>query len=256
MNRSPAVGLTSSRREECLRAFVGNLEDLDAPIDLRERAAGTLTARLRNWHGDFMPLPSRFAKHRRPTADSAPVTIPTDPTELLIVRAISMTTPAAQFGVSPNGEVFTAYRNGWTINDRIYVTRLSWLLDEVGDLFNHRRAYRGGRFYLLDGTFFMADGKATFANVVEVPGSDALSPRGSRSHAMGYSNAAARHRAPRVRWSSPLLPRICSIHEVAFNSAGLCDRCSDLMGVSDPSTRAPQKRRPPARPSKPWWRFW
>ena len=43
---------------------------------------------------------------------------------LLIVRAISMTFPAAQFGVSPNGEVFTAYRNGWTINDRIYVTRL------------------------------------------------------------------------------------------------------------------------------------
>jgi hypothetical protein len=68
-----------------------------------------------------------------------------DPIELLIVRAISMTmtsTPgAAQFGVCPDGSVFTTDAIGWSLfsGRRVDVTGLSPLLDEAADIFNHRR---------------------------------------------------------------------------------------------------------------------
>ncbi len=212
-----------------------------------------------------MPLPSRFPKGKRAVSERDAVVLPVDPVEVLIVRAISMTLPAAQFGVSPNGEVFTAYRNGWTINDRIYVTRLSWLLDEAADVFNHRRAGRGGRFYERDGEFFAADGKVTFLRVDEVGELGAartpVGPRTSRAHLLGQADVKLRHAAPKVRWSATSPPRNCSLHKVALNPSGTCDVCSQLITQTLPTSGSWQsdsktRLRTPKRPQRPWWRFW
>lgn len=71
---------------------------------LRERAAAALTIRLVHSHGDFLPRPGRF-KNKIPKDFASLTTVRADPIELLIVRAIAMTsTPGAvQFGVSPDG---------------------------------------------------------------------------------------------------------------------------------------------------------
>jgi hypothetical protein len=142
---------------------------------LRERAAAALTIRLVHWHGDFLPRPGRF-KNKIPKGFASLTTVRADPIELLIVRAIAMTsTPgAAQFGVSPDGSVFTTDVNGHSLfrGRRIDVTGLSPLLDEAADIFNHRRGGIGGRFYERDGNFFKADGKKVFVQVIEVAPED------------------------------------------------------------------------------------
>jgi hypothetical protein len=138
---------------------------------LRERAAAALIIRLAHWHGDFLPRPGRF-KNKIPKGFASPTTVRADPIELLIVRAIAMTSApgAAQFGVSPDGSVFTTDVNGHSLfsGRRVDVTGLSPLLDEAADIFNHRRGGIGGRFYERDGNFFKADGKKVFLEVLDV----------------------------------------------------------------------------------------
>src|ERR1700739_1776884 len=75
---------------------------------LRERASLALTLRLAHWRGDFLPFPGRF-KNKTPRGLASPMIVRADPIELLIVRAIAMTSipGAAQFLVSPDGSVFT-----------------------------------------------------------------------------------------------------------------------------------------------------
>lgn len=81
-----------------------------------------------------------------------------------------MTTGAAQFGVSPDGSIFTAHGDGWTIRGpRVDVTRLSWLLDEAADILQDIRGGAGGRFYERNGRFFLADGRTTILEVVDEP---------------------------------------------------------------------------------------
>ena len=90
---------------------------------------------------------------------------------MLIVMSIARTSGAAQFGFSPNGEVFTADTDGWSLPSgrRNDVTGLSPLLDEAAALFNEwRRDGRGGRFYARDGVFFDAQDGAVFLRVLEL----------------------------------------------------------------------------------------
>jgi hypothetical protein len=245
--------LMAQQLEDCRSEILRHIDSQSATADLRQRAKAELIIRLRGWYGDFVPLPSQFKKSKFPIAQADPIPVPADPIELLIVRAVSMTFPAAQFGVSPNGEVFTAYGNGWTMNGpRFYVTRLSWLLDEAADVFNHRRGGRGGRFYERDGSFFMADGKATFLRVVEPAGwwqdfeSSVRGFLGSDENSSPKRvDRALRHNAARVRRASVDEHRIgrppmrCSLHNIELAVTGECDECSKLI-----------------TPGKPWWRFW
>jgi hypothetical protein len=62
---------------------------------------------------------------------------------------MTSTPGAAQFGVCPDGSVFTTDAIGWSLfsGRRVDVTGLSPLLDEAADIFNHRRRGIGGRFY-------------------------------------------------------------------------------------------------------------
>ena len=134
---------------------------------LQSRAAFELKRRLQHWHGDYLPRPSRF-KNKHGIDRGTHLVVPADPIELVIVRAVSMTIGAAQFGVSPDGSIFTAHGDGWTIRGpRVDVTRLSWLLDEAADILQDIRRGRGGRFYERNGKFFLADGRTVILEVVD-----------------------------------------------------------------------------------------
>lgn len=118
-----------------------------------------------------LPLPPRTRSRRDkwPTGRGVPVLRrETHPVEILIVRALARTWGAAQFGCSPDGSVFTADTDGWSLPSgrRDDVTGLSNLLDEAADIFNEwRRNEKGGRFYERDGAFFDADDGAIFLEV-------------------------------------------------------------------------------------------
>ena len=135
-------------------------ERIEAQTDvdevLQSRAAVELQRRLQQWHGDYLPRPSRF-KNKHGIDRGAHLVVPADPVELVIVRAVAMTHGAAQFGVSPNGAIFTAEGDGWTIRGpRVDVTRVSWLLDEAADILQDVRRGKGGRFYERNGRFLLA----------------------------------------------------------------------------------------------------
>jgi hypothetical protein len=92
------------------------------------------------------------------------LTLQAHPIDMMILRALSRTWGAAQFGCSPNGDVFTADTDGYSLYSgrRDDVTGISPLLDEAADIFNSLRRGRGGRFYERDGCFFDADDRTTF----------------------------------------------------------------------------------------------
>lgn len=134
---------------------------------LQSRAAVELERRLHHWHGDYLPRPSRF-KNKHGIDRATHLVVQADPVELVIIRAVAMTKGAAQFGVSPDGTIFTAEGDGWTIQGpRVDVTRLSWLLDETADILQNLRHGKGGRFYERNGRFFLADGRTTVLEVVD-----------------------------------------------------------------------------------------
>lgn len=152
-------------------ATVWDRVDAQTEVDeaLRSRAVVELENRLQHWNGNYLPRPTRF-KNKHGVSRGAHLVVPADPVELVIVRAVAMTTGAGQFGVSPNGAIFTAEDPGWTIHKRrVDVTRLSWLLDEAADILQQIRGGRGGRFYERDGRFFLADGRTTILEVVDEP---------------------------------------------------------------------------------------
>jgi hypothetical protein len=223
---------------------------------LQSRAAVELQRRMRHWRGDYLPRPSRF-KNRTPIERGDPLLVPADPIELLIVRAVAMTHGAAQFGVSPNGAVFTAMGEGWTIRGpRVDVTRLSWLLDEAADIVQQLRSGRGGRFYERGGRFFLADGKTTFLRIVDEaelaagttpPPAEgwwrqlkssvllwlrddepATAVPGTAVPALAADLLRARQ-APlrrRVSATADRAPLLCPVHHVEMPATGRCDECS------------------------------
>lgn len=131
-------------------------------------AARELERRLRRT-GLALPPRTRSRRDKLPRSRAVPVLKrETSPVEMMIVRAIARTWGAAQFGCSPNGSVFTADTDGWSIPSgrRDEVTRLSPLLVEVADIFNSwKRDGAGGRFYERDGCFFDADDGAIFIEI-------------------------------------------------------------------------------------------
>lgn len=210
--------------------------------DLRVRAADELNRRLTHWAGDSLPHQSRF-KDKIPRGGDRSITIRADAIELPIIRAISMTVSqgASQFGVSPNGAVFTADANGWTIGRRVDVTGLSPVLDEVADIFNQIRGGTGGRFYESDDKFFNADGRRTFVKVVPVRskagGASRLWDRvsslfrgtaGGTSDPLEYTAPARRsgnHKGSTNR-AVRKTPRLCPVHHIELPSHGRCDDCT------------------------------
>ncbi len=207
--------------------------------DLRERATLALTYRLILWQHDALPGPGRF-KNKVPVARLNPVSVRSDPVELVIIRAIAMTSMpgAAQFGVSPSGAVFTSDALGWSMTSgrRMDVTGFSALLDEAADLANAHRRGRGGRFYERGGKFFMADGRTTFLEVEEVE------PDGAVEQCRRYTQAIQKWSKDRGRmptppaWVKPEKPRLsvflettgagwCPVHHIVLPASGRCDDC-------------------------------
>lgn len=133
-------------------------------------AAAELEYRLSD-QGLVLPPRTRSRMYKRPAARApAVIKIEANPREMMIVRAVSRTYGAAQFGCSPDGSVFTADTDGRTYpggDRRDAVTGLSSVLDEVADIFNSRwrRDGIGGRFYERNGSFFDADDGAVFLEV-------------------------------------------------------------------------------------------
>jgi len=207
--------------------------------ELRERATLALTYRLALWQLNELPGPGRF-KNKVPLARLNPVSVRSDPVELVIIRAIAMTSMpgAAQFGVSPSGGVFTSDALGWSMTSgrRMDVTGFSALLDEAADLANAYRRGRGGRFYERGGKFFMADGRTTFLEVEEVE------PDGAMEQCRRYTQAIQKWSKDRGRmpmppaWVKPEKPSLsvflettgagwCPVHYIVLPASGRCDDC-------------------------------
>lgn len=143
-------------REEILR----RVEYSSPSPGVSELAADELMRRLHRRKCDLPPR-TRF-KNYNPTGRADTVfKREVHPAELLIVRAIARTYGAAQFGVTPNGEVFTTDTYGWSLPSgrREYVGGLSHLLDDAAELYMDWkiRERDGGRFYERGGRFFYAD---------------------------------------------------------------------------------------------------
>lgn len=142
-------------------------EQTDVDEVLQSRAAFELKRRLQHWNGDYLPRPTRF-KSKNFVSRGDHLVVPADPVELVIVRAVAMTRGAGQFGVSPNGAIFTAEGDGWTIGGpRVDVTRLSWLLDEAADMLHSITRGKGGRFYESGGYFIRAKDRSILMEVVD-----------------------------------------------------------------------------------------
>ncbi|MGZ4584109.1 MAG: hypothetical protein ACXVYI_07105 [Mycobacterium sp.] len=141
----------------------------ETPSSRAQRIQATATL---NWRlartGRTLPSQTRY-KDKHPRGRAVPVLHrDASGTELLIIRAISRTHGAAQFGVTPHGDVFTTDCDGNSFHSgrREYVTGLSPLLDEAAAIFNEwQRAGAGGRFYERRGQFFDGDSKALFLSV-------------------------------------------------------------------------------------------
>jgi len=135
---------------------------------LARAAANELERRLKRMG---LPLPPRTRSRRDkwPTGRAIPVLRrEAHPVEMLVVRALSRTWGAAQFGSSPDGSVFTADTDGWSLPSgrRDNITGLSNLLDEAAEILNEwRRNDKGGRFYERDGAFFDAEDGAIFLEI-------------------------------------------------------------------------------------------
>jgi hypothetical protein len=233
-------GLLPSQIADITRASVLRMANQhDANPAVRKRAAMALTVRLAHWHGDFLPPQGRF-KDKRPLSEESPALVRADPIELLIVRAIAMTSipGAAQFGVSTDRSVFTTDALGWSLHSgrRYDVTGLSPLLDEAADIFNFRRGGIGGRFYERDGSFFMADGKTTFLEVLDVgpDGAKGWWQRITSSVLMLLRDGDPQPDVPQwvlptrrsfARFDHNQPPEYCKVHHIELPATGQCDEC-------------------------------
>lgn len=115
-----------------------------------------------SWTGVWATPQHRF-KRVEPSGRlrGAPV-LDADPVELLIIRELAVTSPAAQFGVTPAGTIFTASTFGKSKeHERLYLSGLSPLLDTVAEILNEQRSGEGGRFFESEGLILdAADDKA------------------------------------------------------------------------------------------------
>ncbi len=233
------AGLSPEQIANISRASQRRMAKQHASPALRERAAMELTVRLAHWYGDFLPQQGRL-KDKRPITRDSPAIIRADPAELLIVRAIAMTSipGAAQFGVSTDGSVFTTDALGWSLHSgrRYDVTGLSPLLDEAADIYNVRRGGIGGRFYERDGSFFMADGRTTFLEVLEVEpdGVKGLWQRVTSSISFWFRDGDPEPDVPQwvlpprrssVRADHNRPPEFCKVHYIELPVTGQCDEC-------------------------------
>lgn len=92
------------------------------------------------------------------------------PEDLLAIKAMSRTYGASQFGVTRRGKLFTTDTDGYSppTGRFEWVGGLSYLLDDVAELFYELREGQGGRFYTHAGQFWDALTRETFA-IADLP---------------------------------------------------------------------------------------
>ena len=135
----------------------------------KQLAADILIERLGNT-GLRLP-PQERTKSREPKGYyMQPCHFSAYPEDLLVIKAISRTYGACQFGVTRRGKLFTTDADGYSppTGRFEWVGGLSDLLDDVGDLFYRLREGQGGRFYTHAGQFWDALTRDTFA-IADLP---------------------------------------------------------------------------------------
>lgn len=132
-----------------------------------EVARGRLELRLNSDHWTPGEAPAPRTKHRPRIASIGPITIEHDLSEWFLLHSLALTHPAQQFSVTPKGRVFAGYRNGnHHEHDRLYVTALSDILDEVAILMHAATQGQGGRIYIASDQIQIAKTNRVLANLV------------------------------------------------------------------------------------------
>jgi hypothetical protein len=118
--------------------------------DLLEQALTRLDERLKSgpWNWDaYRKIRRRY--RATPRNDGGAPVIDCEGAELALVRILADTYPYNQFSVTPTGDVFVGQQHGYHRKSaRLYVTRLSPILDEAADLLLARSLGEGGRLYV------------------------------------------------------------------------------------------------------------
>lgn len=98
-------------------------------------------------------------------------TIEADSAEQLIVPLLALIRPDAQFSVTPRStnRVFACHKGGYhrTVEERVYVTGLSDVLDTVSDIVQAHRLGVGGRIHITEGAVRCPDCHCVIAWVNE-----------------------------------------------------------------------------------------
>lgn len=162
-------GLPLPRVVNQRREFLDACRHLGADRAVSEAAAERLERRLQDWTGSGIASTKSRFKNKVARGADADCLIGSDPEEILIVRALSLTRGECQFTVSASGAVFASESNGWTIDrTRIFVSGLSPLIDDAADILRQMRGPNGGRmFFDRDGSFLNAQNRWRFLTVVE-----------------------------------------------------------------------------------------
>lgn len=179
---------------------------------LHQTAITELNHRVRSWWGGSLPPLSQFADVPK-TQLSIPVKVRTNKVELLIVRAISASAEPAEFGVTPEGAVFTIEPEG---GYQVFATSLSDLLDDATDVLSTLTDGIGGQYFEHNGSFFMADGTEFMVAVFEAKASK---PGGKSFWQQVVSILPWVHdEAPGRRRRSPIaVPRSSAAPEASFD---------------------------------------
>jgi len=159
-------GLPLTQLVEERRQIMSRLGRLSDDRELCEAAAQRLESRLQSWRGSGIARASTRFKNKVAQGVDAICRVGADRAEILIVRALSITTGECQFTVSMNG-VFASDSNGWTIDKtRIYVSGLSPLIDDAADILRQMRGPQGGRmFFDREDSFLNARNRHRFLTV-------------------------------------------------------------------------------------------
>ena len=202
----PLTQLVAERKQ-----IMGRLGQLSDDREVCEAAAQRLESRLRFWSGSGLATASTRFKNKVARGADAVCSVGADRAEVLIVRALSITTGECQFTVSMNGAVFASDSNGWTIDKtRVYVSGLCPLIDDAADILRQMRGPQGGRMFFDRGNSFLnARDRHPFLTVVE-----------------GDMAATVQRGASSVtEMDRPKAPLICPTCFQILPMAGQCDFC-------------------------------
>lgn len=163
----PPRSIRSVHRDQVLKAFQDTAKRRPDTAALLDEALTRVARRLDRlpWSRDSLQ-PLRPKAGRQAIQHGDVPMICHDAVERAIVYALARTWPSAQFSVDLNGLIFAGLLNGYHHkSDRLYVSGLSKIIDEAGELLNSARCGAGGRFYVRDDDVQMADGHSVLATL-------------------------------------------------------------------------------------------